>query len=44
MLELFIGDKNYSTWSMRPWLVIQHFNIPFTEHLSKRALNPIAIF
>ncbi|ENV17735.1 glutathione S-transferase family protein [Acinetobacter guillouiae] len=33
MLELFIGDKNYSTWSMRPWLVIQHFNIPFTEHL-----------
>ncbi|ATZ65525.1 glutathione S-transferase family protein [Acinetobacter bereziniae] len=33
MLELFIGDKNYSTWSMRPWLVIQHFNIPFKERL-----------
>ena len=33
MLELFIGDKNYSTWSMRPWLVIQHFDIPFKEHL-----------
>jgi glutathione S-transferase len=33
MLELFIGDKNYSTWSMRPWLVIEHFKIPFTEHL-----------
>ncbi|RZG48405.1 glutathione S-transferase family protein [Acinetobacter wuhouensis] len=33
MLELFIGDKNYSTWSMRPWLVLQHFAIPFKEHL-----------
>ncbi|MDR0237150.1 glutathione S-transferase family protein [Acinetobacter sp.] len=33
MLELFIGDKNYSTWSMRPWLVIEHFKIPFKEHL-----------
>ncbi len=33
MLELFIGDKNYSTWSMRPWLVLQHFDIPFKEHL-----------
>ncbi len=33
MLELFIGDKNYSTWSMRPWLVLQHFGIAFKEHL-----------
>lgn len=33
MLELFIGDKNYSTWSMRPWLVARHFEIPFQEHL-----------
>jgi len=33
MLELFIGDKNYSTWSMRPWLVLRHFNISFTEKL-----------
>lgn len=33
MLELFIGDKNYSSWSMRPWLVLQHFGILFKEHL-----------
>ena len=33
MLELFIGNKNYSTWSMRPWLVLQYFNISFREHL-----------
>ena len=33
MLDLFIGNKNYSTWSMRPWLVLRHFDIVFTEHL-----------
>lgn len=33
MLDLFIGNKNYSTWSMRPWLVLRHFDIAFTEHL-----------
>lgn len=33
MLELYIGSKNYSSWSMRPWLVLQHFQIPFEEHL-----------
>lgn len=30
---LYIGNKNYSTWSMRPWLVMKHFQIDFTEHL-----------
>ena len=33
MLDLFIGNKNYSTWSMRPWLVLRHFDIAFAEHL-----------
>ena len=33
MLDLFIGNKNYSTWSMRPWLVLKHFDIQFKEHL-----------
>lgn len=33
MLALFIGNKNYSTWSMRPWLVLKHFEIDFKEHL-----------
>ena len=32
-MDLYIGNKNYSTWSMRAWLVLQHFQIPFTEHL-----------
>jgi len=27
-LELIIGDCNYSTWSMRPWLFIQKHKLP----------------
>lgn len=30
---LYIGNKNYSSWSMRPWVVMKHFEIPFTEKL-----------
>jgi glutathione S-transferase len=30
-LKLVIGNKNYSSWSMRPWLVMTAFNIPFNE-------------
>lgn len=28
---LVIGDKNYSSWSLRAWLVLKYFEIPFTE-------------
>ncbi|MBL8352403.1 MAG: glutathione S-transferase family protein [Burkholderiaceae bacterium] len=31
MLELYIGNKNYSSWSMRPWVLLRHFGIPFKE-------------
>jgi glutathione S-transferase len=30
-LKLVIGNKNYSSWSMRPWLALQANNIPFEE-------------
>jgi glutathione S-transferase len=30
-LKLIIGSKNYSTWSMRPWVVLKAFHIPFEE-------------
>lgn len=30
-MRLLIGNKNYSTWSLRPWLVLKHFAIPFDE-------------
>jgi len=28
---LVIGNKNYSSWSLRPWLLLRHFNVAFTE-------------
>lgn len=31
MYTLVIGNKNYSSWSMRPWLLMRHFDIPFEE-------------
>jgi glutathione S-transferase len=30
-LKLVIGNKNYSSWSMRPWLALRAGNIPFEE-------------
>jgi glutathione S-transferase len=30
-LTLVIGNKNYSSWSMRPWLALRAGNIPFEE-------------
>ena len=29
--KLIIGNKNYSSWSMRPWLLLKCFDIPFEE-------------
>ena len=31
MLKLFIGNKNYSSWSMRPWVLMTQADIPFEE-------------
>jgi glutathione S-transferase len=28
---LVIGDKNFSSWSLRPWLAMKYFAIPFAE-------------
>ena len=30
-LKLVIGNKNYSSWSMRPWLALRASQIPFEE-------------
>lgn len=32
-MELVIGTKNWSTWSLRPWLVLKRTGAPFTETL-----------
>jgi glutathione S-transferase len=31
MLKLYIGNKNYSSWSMRPWVLARQAGIPFEE-------------
>jgi len=31
MLELVIGNRNYSSWSLRPWVLLRTLGIPFRE-------------
>jgi glutathione S-transferase len=32
MYTLHIANKNYSSWSLRPWLLMRMLDIPFEEH------------
>ena len=34
MYRLHIANKNYSSWSLRPWVLMQTLDIPFEERLS----------
>ena len=31
MLKLVIGDKQLSSWSLRPWILLRHLGLPFEE-------------
>jgi glutathione S-transferase len=31
MLTLVIGDKQLSSWSLRPWILLRHLGLPFEE-------------
>ncbi|MGB4248075.1 MAG: glutathione S-transferase family protein [Pseudohongiellaceae bacterium] len=33
MLTLYIANKNYSSWSLRPWILMRVLDIPFEERL-----------
>ncbi|APV50234.1 glutathione S-transferase [Betaproteobacteria bacterium GR16-43] len=33
MYTLYIGNKNYSSWSLRPWILMTQLGIPFQEVL-----------
>jgi glutathione S-transferase len=33
MYELYIANKNYSSWSLRPWILMKEPAIPFIERL-----------
>jgi glutathione S-transferase len=30
-LTLVIGNRNYSSWSLRPWILLTHLGLPFRE-------------
>ena len=32
-MKLIFANRNYSSWSLRAWLVLKHFGIPFEEEL-----------
>lgn len=32
--SLYIGNKRYSSWSMRPWVLLKAMGIPFEEKLN----------
>ncbi|MEP6897702.1 MAG: glutathione S-transferase family protein [Rhodanobacter sp.] len=34
MYDLYIANKNYSSWSLRPWILLSELGIPFRERLS----------
>jgi len=31
MYHLHIGNKNYSSWSLRPWIMLKQLDVPFNE-------------
>ncbi|GEN28353.1 glutathione S-transferase [Halovibrio variabilis] len=33
MFDLYIANKNYSSWSLRPWVLMKALEVPFNEHL-----------
>ena len=33
MYDLYIANKNYSSWSVRPWVLMRELKIGFQEHL-----------
>ena len=32
-LTLYIGNKNYSSWSLRPWIAMEAAGVPFTDEV-----------
>jgi glutathione S-transferase len=30
-LTLVVGSRNYSSWSLRPWMLLRHLGLPFAE-------------
>ena len=37
-MKLYIGNKNYSSWSMRPWVMLKQAGIAFEEVMGSQEL------
>jgi glutathione S-transferase len=44
MYDLYIGNKNYSSWSLRPWVLMRELAIPFRERLVVFGKDPFGDF
>ncbi|NOD76602.1 glutathione S-transferase [Ruegeria sp. HKCCD4332] len=47
--DLYIGDRLFSSWSMRGWLMLEKFNLPYRSHMiglysgsMKQDMEPLA--
>ena len=40
-MQLYIANKLYSSWSLRPWLLMTALGIPFDE-IQQTCLTPLA--
>ena len=43
-MQLLIGNKNYSSWSMRPWVLMKQLGIPFEEVKLRFDFTPHSAF
>jgi glutathione S-transferase len=43
-MQLLIGNKNYSSWSMRPWVLMRALGIPFDERKFRLSYDPESAF
>ena len=43
-MQLYIGNKNYSSWSLRPWLLMRHSGIDFDEVKLRLDFDPASPF
>ena len=43
-MQLWIGNKNYSSWSLRPWLLMTEAGIPFEEKRLRLSSEPDSDF
>lgn len=39
-MKLVVGTKRYSSWSLRPWILMKYFGVPFEECLIPFEMQP----